>query len=64
MGRTGTKTFIRRKRVIDRWRNITIGPFKEFFRLSEARKKARSILLDIESGNRPKPKSPRLAQDR
>jgi integrase len=50
VGRTGTKTFILRKRVGDRWRNITIGPFKEFFGLSEARKKARSILLDIESG--------------
>lgn len=50
VGRIGTKTFILRKRVGDRWRNITIGPFKAFFGLSEARKKARSILLDFESG--------------
>jgi len=50
VGRSGSKTFILRKRVGDRWRNITIGPFKEYFGLADARKKARSILLDIENG--------------
>ena len=44
------KTFVLRKRVVDRWRNITIGPFKEYFGLADARKKARSILVDIENG--------------
>jgi len=50
VGRSGAKTFILRKRVGERWRNITIGPFKEYFGLADARKKARSILLDIENG--------------
>lgn len=50
VGTSGNKTFILRKRVGERWRNITIGPFKEYFGLSDARKKARSILLDIENG--------------
>ncbi|MBA4163315.1 MAG: integrase [Erythrobacter sp.] len=50
VGRSGSKTFILRKRVGERWRNITIGPFKEYFGLADARKKARSILLDIENG--------------
>ena len=50
VGRSGAKTFILRKRVGERWRNITIGPFKDYFGLADARKKARSILLDIENG--------------
>ena len=50
IGRSGAKTFILRKRVGDRWRNITIGPFKEYFGLADARRKARSILLDVENG--------------
>ncbi len=41
---------ILRKRGGSRWMNITIGPFKEYFGLADARKKARSILLDIENG--------------
>lgn len=50
VGTTGAKTFILRKRIGERWRNITIGPFKEYFGLADARKKARSILLDVENG--------------
>lgn len=50
VGRSGAKTFILRKRVGGRWRNITVGPFKDYFGLADARKKARSILLDIENG--------------
>lgn len=50
VGRSGARTFILRKRVGERWRNITIGPYKEYFGLADARKKARSILLDIENG--------------
>lgn len=56
VGRTGAKTFILRKRVGERWRNITVGPFKDYFGLADARKKARSILLDIDNGKgAPKP---------
>ena len=56
VGSSGAKTFILRKRVGDRWRNITVGPFREYFGLADARKKARSILLDIENGRgAPKP---------
>lgn len=50
VAKTGRKTFILRKRVGDRWRNITIGLYKEYFGLADARKKARSILLDIDTG--------------
>ncbi len=50
VGQSGIKTFILRKRVGGTWKNITIGPFKEYFGLADARKKARSILLDIENG--------------
>ena len=50
VGQTGKKTFILRKRIGDRVRNITIGPYKEYFGLADARKKARSILLDIDNG--------------
>ena len=54
--KSGIKTFILRKRVGEQWKNITIGPFKEYFGLADARKKARSILLDIENGKgAPKP---------
>jgi hypothetical protein len=37
VGRSGAKTFILRKRVGERWRNITVGPFKEYFGLADAR---------------------------
>ena len=50
VGQSGAKTFVLRKRVGGRWRNITIGTFKEYFGLADARRKARSILLDIENG--------------
>ena len=45
-----------RKRVGSDVRNITIGRFSSRFTLADARKKARSILIDIESGKgAPKP---------
>lgn len=47
---SGAKTFVLRKRVGGKWRNITIGPFKAYFGLADARKKARSILIDIDNG--------------
>jgi integrase len=45
---TGVRTFVLRKRVAGRYRNITIGRFNDRFGLAEARKKARQILSDIE----------------
>ena len=50
VGQSGAKTFILRKRVGGHWKNITIGPFKDYFGLADASKKARSILLDIDNG--------------
>lgn len=48
VGTRGTKTFILRKRVAGRNRNITLGHFGERMLVSDARKKARQILSDIE----------------
>jgi integrase len=48
IGVSGTKTFIVRKRVGGKWRNITIGRYSERLSLAEARKKARALLSDIE----------------
>jgi integrase len=45
---SGTKTFIVRKRVGGKWRNITIGRYSERLSLAAARKKARALLSDIE----------------
>lgn len=50
VGRSGTKTFVFRKRVGSDVRNITLGRFSSRFTLADARKKARSILIDIENG--------------
>jgi hypothetical protein len=36
---SGKKTFILRKRVGERRRNITIGPYKEYFGLTDAKKR-------------------------
>ncbi|MEP6868707.1 MAG: integrase family protein [Novosphingobium sp.] len=56
VGKSGAKTFVFRKRVGGEVRNITIGRFSSRFTLADARKKARSILIDIESGKgAPKP---------
>lgn len=48
VGVSGTKTFILRKRVGGKWRNITIGRYSERLSLAAARKKARALLSDIE----------------
>lgn len=48
VGVTGAKTFILRKSVVGRYRNITLGRYSDRFGLAEARKKARQILSDIE----------------
>jgi len=57
VGTSGTKTFIVRKRVGGRVKNLTLGRFHETrFTLADARKKARAILSDIEAGGDPTPK--------
>jgi hypothetical protein len=48
IGAAGTKTFVLRKTVAGRYRNVTLGRYSEQFGLAEARKKARQILSDIE----------------
>src|SRR5688572_8197722 len=41
VGVSGTKTFMLRKRVAGKYRNITLGRYSERMTLSDARKKAR-----------------------
>jgi integrase len=48
VGVTGTKTFVLRKRIAGKNRNLTLGRFGERLTIGEARKKARQILSDIE----------------
>ena len=49
VGTSGTKSFVLRKRVAGKYRNIALGRFSDRFGLAEARKKARQLLSDIES---------------
>lgn len=53
IGTSGAKTFIIRKRIGGRIRNITIGRYGPRFGLAEARKRARTVLSDIEGGKDP-----------
>jgi integrase len=56
VGASGAKTFILRKRVAGRLRNMALGRYNETrFTLADARKKARSLLSDIEAGGDPTP---------
>lgn len=48
IGVTGTKTFVLRKRIAGKNRNLTLGRFGERLTVAEARKKARQILSDVE----------------
>lgn len=48
VGSAGTRTFVLRKRIAGKYRNVTLGRFSDRFGLAEARKKARQILSDIE----------------
>ena len=50
IGVTGAKTFILRKRVAGKVRNITLGRYGPRFGLADARRKARSLISDLESG--------------
>jgi integrase len=54
VGSSGTKTFILRKRVGGKPRNLTLDRYHERrFTLADARKKARTIISDIEAGAEP-----------
>lgn len=53
VGASGAKTFILRKRVGGRMKNITLGRYGPRFGLAAARRKARDLLVDIEAGKDP-----------
>ena len=56
VGSSGAKTFILRKRVGGRARNLTLNRYHERrFTLADARKKARALISDIEAGEDPQP---------
>src|SRR6476620_9263582 len=56
VGSSGAKTFILRKRVGGRARNLTLDRYHERrFTLADARKKARALISDIEAGEDPQP---------
>jgi integrase len=55
VGTSGAKTFIIRKRIGGRIANVTVGRFHDQrFTLTHARKKARTLLNDIEGGGDPR----------
>jgi integrase len=54
IGSSGVKTFILRKRIAGRVRNLTLDRYHERrFTLADARKRARAIISDIEAGADP-----------
>lgn len=55
IGASGIRTFIIRKRIGGRIANVTVGRFHDQrFTLTDARKKARTLLNDIEGGGDPR----------
>jgi integrase len=53
VGTSGTKTFILRKRTGGKIKNITVGRYGPRFGLAEARRKARTLVSDLEAGKMP-----------
>lgn len=53
IGASGVRTFILRKRIGGKLRNVTLGRYGPRFGLGDARKKARSLLVDIDAGKDP-----------
>jgi integrase len=54
IGKTGTRTFVLRKRVAGRMTNMSLGRYNcERFGLADARKKARALIEEIEAGRDP-----------
>ncbi|MFA4892695.1 tyrosine-type recombinase/integrase [Brevundimonas sp.] len=61
VGTSGAKTFILRKRIGGRIANVTVGRFHDQrFTLTDARKKARTLLNDIEGGGDPRGETRRM----
>ncbi|QLC21219.1 tyrosine-type recombinase/integrase [Parasphingopyxis sp. CP4] len=50
VGKSGSKSFIVRKRANGKWVNKTIGRYGPRLSLAEARRRARAILSDLEAG--------------
>lgn len=48
IGVSGAKSFVLRKRVAGKYRNITLGRYSERLPLADARKRSRQILSDVE----------------
>lgn len=64
VGSSGAKTFILRKRIAGRARNLTLDRYHERrFTLSDARKKARALISDIEAGAEPRARGRGLKAD-
>lgn len=58
IGKSGVRTFILRKRVAGKVRNVTLGRHGPRFLIDDARRKARALLSDIEAGlGVPKPEA-------
>jgi integrase len=53
VGASGVKTFTLRKRVGGKLKNITLGRYGARFKLTDARRKARDLLVDIGAGKDP-----------
>lgn len=53
LGVSGGRTFIVRKRIGGRVKTVTLGRYSPRFSLADARKKARTLLSDIEAGGDP-----------
>lgn len=54
VGSSGTKTFLLRKRHGGKVLNVTLGRFSDRFGIAEARKQARSLLVDMQAGKLPR----------
>lgn len=61
IGKSGVITFIMRKRVNGKVRNIALGRFSPRFGVNEARRKARSLISDLEAGKGAPPPRARSA---
>jgi len=53
VGVSGAKTFILRRRVAGKVRNVTVGRYGPRFGLADARRKARTLVSDLEAGKAP-----------
>lgn len=53
VGSSGARSFVLRKSIAGRYRNIMLGRYSARFGLAEARKKARQLITDIELGADP-----------